>query len=154
VAELFEIGKARIEVERLLAAVADPTTGATVLFLGTTRNQNAGRRVTRLEYEAYATMAKREMRELAREARRRWPIKRVAMSHRIGVVPVGESSVAIAVSAGHRDEAFTACHWLIDRLKEIVPIWKKEHFRGGTVWIGPQQGSPEPPRRLRVHRGG
>ena len=137
-AELFEIGKARIEVERLLAAVADPATGATVLFLGTTRNQNAGRRVTRLVYEAYSTMAKREMRELAREARRRWPIKRVA----------------IAVSAGHRDEAFTACHWLIDRLKEIVPIWKKEHFRGGTVWIGPQQGSPEPPRRLRVNRGG
>ena len=153
-AELFEIGKARIEVERLLAAVADPATGATVLFLGTTRNQNAGRRVTRLEYEAYATMAKREMRELAREARRRWPIKRAAMSHRIGVVPVGESSVAIAVSAAHRDEAFTACHWLIDRLKEIVPIWKKEHFRGGAVWIGPQQGSPEPPRRLRVSRGG
>ena len=152
--EIFAIGKARIEVERLLAAVADPATGASVLVAGGSEEENAGRRVTRLEYEAYSTMAKREMRELAREARRRWPIKRVAISHRIGVVPVGESSVAIAVSAGHRDEAFTACHWLIDRLKEIVPIWKKEHFRGGTVWIGPQQGSPEPPRRLRVNRGG
>jgi len=147
VAEVFEIGEGRIDVARLLAAVGDPATGATVLFLGTTRNQNAGRRVTRLEYEAYDRMARREMRELAREARRRWPVRRVAMVHRIGVVPVGEASVAIAVSAGHRAEAFTACHWLIDRLKEIVPIWKKEHFRGGTVWIGPQQGVPEPRRR-------
>jgi molybdopterin synthase catalytic subunit len=147
VAEVFEIGEGPIDVARLLAAVGDPATGATVLFLGTTRNQNAGRRVTRLEYEAYDRMARREMRELAREARRRWPVRRVAMMHRIGVVPVGEASVAIAVSAGHRAEAFTACHWLIDRLKEIVPIWKKEHFRGGTVWIGPQQGAPEPRRR-------
>jgi len=147
VAEVFEIGEGPIDVARLLAAVGDPATGATVLFLGTTRNQNAGRRVTRLEYEAYDRMARREMRELAREARRRWPVRRVAMVHRIGVVPVGEASVAIAVSAGHRAEAFTACHWLIDRLKEIVPIWKKEHFRGGTVWIGPQQGAPEPRRR-------
>jgi molybdopterin synthase catalytic subunit len=153
VAELFEIGEAPIDVARLLAAVGDPATGATVLFLGTTRNRNAGRRVTRLEYEAYTRMARREMRELAREARRRWPIRRVAMMHRTGVVPVGEASVAIAVSAGHRAEAFTACHWLIDRLKEIVPIWKKEHFRGGTVWIGAQQGSPEPPRRRRALGG-
>src|SRR5262245_63490255 len=89
-------------------------------------------------------MARREMRELAREARRRWPVRRVAMVHRIGRVPVGEASVAIAVSAGHRAEAFAACHWLIDRLKEVVPIWKREHYRGGQVWIGAQQGGPEP----------
>jgi molybdopterin synthase catalytic subunit len=149
VADLFAIDDTPIDPGRLLAAVGDPSAGASVLFLGTTRNENAGRRVTRLEYEAFATMAVREMRRLAREARRRWPLRRVAMVHRVGVVPVGEASVGIAVSAGHRAEAFEACHWLIDRLKELVPIWKKEHYRGGTVWIGAQQGGPPPRRRAR-----
>jgi len=152
VAELFEITEAPIDPARLLAAVADPAAGASVLFVGTTRNENAGRRVTRLEYEAFSTMAVREMRQLARQARRRWPLRRVAMVHRTGLVPVGEASVGIAVSAGHRAEAFQACHWLIDRLKEIVPIWKKEHYRGGTVWIGAQQGGPELPRPPRARR--
>ena len=148
-AEPFEIIESPIDPARLLAAVADPAAGASVLFLGTTRSENAGRRVTRLEYEAFASMAVRELRQLARQAKQRWPLRRVAMAHRTGVVPIGDSSVGIAVSAPHRREAFEACHWLIDRLKEIVPIWKKEHFRGGTVWIGPQQGGPEPPRRRR-----
>lgn len=152
-AELFSVDDAPIDTGRLLAAVGDPAAGASVLFLGTTRNENAGRRVTRLEYEAFATMAVREMRALARQARRRWPVRRVAMVHRVGVVPVGEASVGIAVSAGHRAEAFEACHWLIDRLKELVPIWKKEHYRGGTVWIGAQQGGPPAPRR-RTRRTG
>ena len=82
-------------------------------------------------------------------------LRKVAMVHRIGVVPVGEASVGIAVSAGHRGEAFEACRWLIDRLKEIVPIWKKEHYRGGEVWIGAQQGGPPAPRspgRVRAGR--
>ena len=129
----------------LLDAVGDPRAGAAVLFLGTTRSRNAGRTVERLEYEAFETMAVKEMRRLAAQARRRWPVSRVAMVHRAGVVPVGEASVAIAVSAGHRAEAFEAARWLIDRLKEIVPIWKKEHYRGGAVWIGPQQGGPVAP---------
>jgi molybdopterin synthase catalytic subunit len=150
VAERFSITDAPIDTVRLLAAVGDPASGASVLFLGTTRNENAGRRVTRLEYEAFASMAVSEMRGLARQARRRWGLRRVAMVHRIGVVPVGEASVAIAVSAAHRGEAFAACHWLIDRLKEIVPIWKKEHYRGGTIWIGAQQGGPEPTRARRA----
>jgi molybdopterin synthase catalytic subunit len=135
-----------IAVDALVRAVRDPAAGAVVTFLGTTRNTNAGRRVVRLEYEAFASMAEREMRRLADEAKRRWPIRRVAMAHRIGRVPVGETSVAIAVSAGHRGEAFLACRWLIDRLKEIVPIWKREHFRGGVIWIGAQQGGPPAPR--------
>ena len=88
-----------------------------------------------------------EMRRLAAEAQRRWPIRKVAMMHRLGLVPVGQASVGIAVSAGHRAEAFAACHWLIDRLKEIVPIWKREHFHGGRVWIGAQQGGPAPPKK-------
>ncbi len=143
---MIAITDSTIDVAAVLAAVGDQTSGASVLFLGTTRNTNAGRRVVRLEYEAFASMATREMRRLATQAKRRWPVRKVAMVHRTGLVPVGEASVAIAVSGGHRTEAFEACHWLIDRLKEIVPIWKKEHFRGGTVWIGAQQGAPPRPR--------
>ena len=143
---MFVITDSPIDLGGIVRAVRDPVAGATVTFLGTTRNENAGRRVLRLEYEAFAGMAEREMRRLAAEARRRWSLRKVAMVHRIGVVPVGEASVGIVVSAGHRAEAFAACHWLIDRLKEIVPIWKKEHFRGGRVWIGPQQGGPPQPR--------
>ncbi|HYR95602.1 MAG TPA: molybdenum cofactor biosynthesis protein MoaE [Candidatus Binatus sp.] len=139
---MFRITRSPIVLDRLLRAVRDPRAGAVVTFLGTTRNENSGRRVVRLEYEAFTRMAEREMRSLAAEARRRWPLRKIAMAHRIGIVPVGHASVAIAVSAGHRAEAFTACHWLIDRLKEIVPIWKREHFRGGQVWIGPQQSAP------------
>ena len=146
---MIRITRSPIRVETLVRAARDPAAGAITVFLGTTRNENAGRRVTRLEYEAFASMAVREMRALARQAKQRWPVRRVAMAHRTGVVPIGDSSVAIAVSAPHRQEAFEACHWLIDRLKEIVPIWKKEHFRGGTVWIGAQQSAPEPPPRRR-----
>ena len=139
---MFDLTDVPLDLGRLVRAVGDPRAGAVVTFLGTTRNQNEGRRVVRLEYEAFAAMAVREMRTLAAEARRRWPLRSVAMAHRVGVVPVGEASVAIAVSAAHRAEAFAACHWLIDRLKETVPIWKREHFRGGVVWIGAQQSSP------------
>ena len=146
-ADLFRITRTPIRVEMLLRAVRDPAAGAVVTFVGTTRNENAGRRVVRLEYEAFATMACREMRALGEDAVRRWKLRRVAMVHRVGVVPVGQASVAIAVSAGHRAEAFEACHWLIDRLKEIVPIWKREHFHGGQVWIGAQQGAPPVRRR-------
>ncbi|HJQ82900.1 MAG TPA: molybdenum cofactor biosynthesis protein MoaE, partial [Candidatus Binatia bacterium] len=144
---MFRVTRTPIALDRLTRAVRDRAAGAIVTFVGTTRNENAGRRVIRLEYEAFTRMAEREMRRLADEARRRWPLRRVAMAHRVGRVPVGEASVAIAVSAGHRDEAFAACHWLIDRLKEIVPIWKREHYRGGVVWIGAQQGGPPAPSR-------
>ncbi len=141
---MIRITRTRIPLDRLVRAVRDPAAGAVVTFLGTTRNENEGRRVVRLEYEAFTTMARREMGALAAEASRRWPIRKVAMAHRTGIVPVGEASVAIVVSAGHRAEAFAACRWLIDRLKEIVPIWKREHFRGGQVWIGAQQSAPPP----------
>jgi molybdopterin synthase catalytic subunit len=144
---MYRIVRRRIGQAALLRAVGDPGAGAIVTFLGTTRNENAGRRVTRLEYEAFTEMAQREMARLGTAASRRWRLRKVAMVHRVGVVPVGEASVAIAVSAAHRAEAFAACHWLIDRLKEVVPIWKKEHFRGGEVWIGTQQSAP--PRRRR-----
>jgi molybdopterin synthase catalytic subunit len=149
---MLRVTRTAIALDPLLRAVRDPAAGAVVTFVGTTRNENAGRRVIRLEYEAYAAMAVSEMRALAAEAARRWPLRRVAMVHRTGRVPIGQASVAIAVSAGHRREAFAACHWLIDRLKEVVPIWKREHYRGGVIWIGAQQGGPEPPARRRTRR--
>ena len=133
---MFRITRTPIALDGLVRAVRDPAAGAIVTFLGTTRNENAGRRVVRLEYEAFGRMAVAEMRGLAGEAKRRWGLRKVAMVHRIGIVPVGQASVGIAVSAGHRTEAFAACHWLIDRLKEIVPIWKKEVWTDGAEWIG------------------
>jgi molybdopterin synthase catalytic subunit len=141
---VVELSAQPIDVAALEAAVADPGAGATVTFVGTTRRENAGRRVLRLEYEAYEAMALSEMRKLAAEAGARFPITRIAIRHRLGLVNVGEASVAIAVSAPHRSAAFAACRFAIDRLKETVPIWKKEHFAGGEVWVGAQDSRPPP----------
>jgi len=124
-----------IDTAALLSAVADRGAGGTVLFVGTTRDQNEGRVVERLEYEAYREMAVTEMERIGADIERRWPVCAVAMVHRIGVVPLGEASVAIVVSAPHRDQAFAACRFGIDQLKTAVPIWKKEYYEGGEVWI-------------------
>src|SRR5437762_5074616 len=105
---MFRIVRVPIVIERLVRAVRDPAAGALVVFLGTTRNRNAGRRVVRLEYEAYDRMAVAEMRRLAAQAKRRWPTHEVAMSHRIGFVPIGQARVAIVVSAWHRAPPFRA----------------------------------------------
>jgi molybdopterin converting factor subunit 1 len=136
------IGREAIDVAAVERAVANPAAGAIVTFAGTTRESNVGRRVIRLEYEAYEPMALSEMRKLAGEAGERWPIVRIAIQHRIGLVAIGETSVAIAVAAAHRAEAFEACRFAIDRLKEIVPIWKKEYFEGGEIWVGCQTSHP------------
>jgi molybdopterin synthase catalytic subunit len=133
---VFEITESPIRLDSLTAAVSDAKAGAIATFLGTTRDHNRGRRVLKLEYEAYPDMAVSEFEKIAAEAAERWEITRVAISHRVGVVPVGDASVAIAVSAPHRAEAIAACHFAIDRLKVVAPIWKKEHFEGGEVWIG------------------
>jgi molybdopterin synthase catalytic subunit len=137
---MYQIVLEPIDVAAVTAAVARPSAGATVTFVGTTRDHNDGRRVSRLEYEAYPEMALAEMRKIGETAQQRWPIEEVAIVHRIGVVPLGEASVVIAVSAGHRHAAFEACHFVIDRLKEVVPIWKKEYFEGGEIWVGSQTG--------------
>jgi molybdopterin synthase catalytic subunit len=137
---MFEIVEQQIDVARLISAVGRPEAGAIATFIGTTRDRNVGRDVIRLEYEAYPEMAVREMRKIGAQAIDRFSAQGVAIVHRIGVVEIGEASVVVAVSAAHRDAAFAACRFAIDRLKEIVPIWKKEHYRDGQVWIGPQQG--------------
>jgi len=133
---MYRVTDEPIDASALLAAVGDDGAGGTVLFVGTTRDENDGRRVERLEYEAYREMATAEMAAIGAEIARRWPVKAVAMVHRVGVVAIGEASVAVAVSAPHRAEAFEACRYGIDTLKARVPIWKKEHYAGGAVWIG------------------
>ncbi len=129
-----------IRLDELTAFVADPGAGAMATFVGTTRDNNEGRRVVRLEYECYPGMAEKEMEKIGQEVLERWPVKKVAMLHRLGRVDIGEASVAIAVSSSHRHAAFEACHYTINQLKETVPIWKKELYEGGEVWIGSQTG--------------
>jgi len=108
--------------------------GAVVVFEGVVRNNSSGRRTLYLEYEAYEPMAIRKMEEIGGEARRRFEIDHIGMIHRLGRLEIGETSVAIIVTAAHRRAAFGACQFAIDRLKEIVPIWKKEYFEDGSVW--------------------
>lgn len=122
-----------------------PEAGGVAVFLGVVRDNNAGRRVVALEYEAHVPMAEAKMKEIGETVHQRWPgVKRVAMLHRTGRLGIGEASVAIAVSAAHRREAIEACHFAIDRLKETVPIWKRELFEDGAVWVGLQGESPPP----------
>jgi molybdopterin synthase catalytic subunit len=134
---LFRVTPNSIDTGALLADVGDSAAGGTALFVGTTRNENEGRVVERLEYEAYEAMAVEEMRRIGDQIARRWQIVAVSMVHRVGVVPVGQASVAVAVSAAHREEAFAACRYGIDTLKSTVPIWKKEYYEGGEHWVGP-----------------
>ena len=136
---MVRVGRGRISAERLVRAVRDPKAGAVVLFLGTTRVQNEGRRVVRLEYEAYEGMAETEMERIASALKERHELIDVAIHHRVGPVEIGETSVVIAVSAPHRAAALAACKDAIDQLKVSVPLWKKETYVGGEEWIG--QGS-------------
>jgi molybdopterin synthase catalytic subunit len=123
------------------AAVDDPGAGGIAIFSGVVRDETEGRAVKFLEYEAHAPMAEAKMREIGESIHARWPgVKRVAMIHRVGRLDIGESSVLIAVSAAHRGEAFAACQYAIDTLKRTVPVWKKEHFGDGEVWVGLQGG--------------
>ena len=121
------------------AVVGRPGAGAIVTFIGTTRDNTAGRKVLRLEYEAYRPMADEQLRRVADEMLERWDLRDVAIHHRLGRVDVGEASLVVAASSPHRKDAFEACHFSIDRIKQIVPIWKKEFFEGGEVWVGSQE---------------
>ena len=124
-----------IDIQSVMTYVQSGNAGAIDVFVGTVRNQTQQKRVVRLEYEAYEPMALKKIQELVDEVRRRWPVERVAVVHRVGVLDIGEAAVVIAVSTPHRAEAFEACRWLIDTLKEVVPIWKKEIFEDGEVWV-------------------
>jgi len=119
--------------------VSDNAHGATVIFQGITRNNTGNREVLFLEYEAYAPMAEKTLNQVRDEILSKWDVK-IAIHHRIGRVDIGQTSLLVAVGSAHREAAFEACKYSVDRIKEIVPIWKKEHFVGGEIWIGDADG--------------
>lgn len=121
-----------ISVDEVLARVRRADCGAVMLFLGTVRDHSRGRGVLRLEYDAYESMAARELARVERELLERWPVRSAAIVHRLGPMEVGEVSVAIALSTAHRKDAFQACQYAIDRIKQVVPIWKTETTQDGT----------------------
>jgi len=131
----FRVTDGEIRVQEVIDEVKSEETGAIVLFLGTPRRRSRGREVEYLEYEAYPEMAEAKLREIGQEIKEKWGLDRVAIVQRVGRVDLGEASVAIAVAAPHRREAFEAARYAIDRLKEIVPTWKKEVWEGGEEWI-------------------
>jgi molybdopterin synthase catalytic subunit len=127
-----------IDHHALTEAVRLPGCGAVVTFLGTVRDLTDGRVTVALDYEAYPGMAEKKMAEIEGETRRRWPVGELMMVHRLGHLEVGDVSVAVAVSCPHRAQAFEACRYAIDRLKELVPIWKKENWADGNAdWVHP-----------------
>jgi len=136
---IVKLTREPIELEPLFAFVSSPQAGAIVTFVGTVREISQGKRVTALTYEAYELMAEKELQRIADEMVRRWQLCKVAIVHRIGRLEVGDVSVAILVSAPHRADAFVAARHAIERIKEIVPIWKREHFADGTShWVNSQ----------------
>jgi molybdopterin synthase catalytic subunit len=132
----FRLVEGPLDLDAVIAEVADEDAGAIATFQGTVRRLSRGREVIALEYEAYSGMAEKVMAEIAEGVKARYELCEVAIAHRVGRCEVGEVSVAIAVSAAHRQDALSACRDLIDELKERVPLWKKELYEGGEEWIG------------------
>jgi len=144
---LLAIGPDPLDLDRLVTAVGASTPagadGAVVTFLGLVRNHNLGRIVRHLEYEAYEPLALKVFERIAGETRDRWPGVRLALHHRVGRMEIGEASVAIAAASPHRADAFAACRYAIERVKQIAPIWKREFFEGGDVWIEGATANPD-----------
>jgi len=135
----FRITREPLEPQALVDFVRKDESGAVALFFGVARNHSEGRRVRALEYDAHASMAEKKLREVARDVRSRWPVTGVAIHHRTGRLQIGEASLLVAVSAAHRQEAFEACHYAVDRVKQVVPVWKKELFEDGSgAWVAGQ----------------
>ena len=132
----FAVSEAALSVDAVLASVSDPAVGGIALFVGTVRDHNAGKPISLLEYQAYAKMAEKEMERIGLELEAEFPGTRVAAHHRTGALGVGDIAVVCAAGASHRDQAFSVCRALIDRIKERVPIWKREHGPDGPYWIG------------------
>ena len=133
-----------LELERLIAVVSEGGGhGAVATFIGIVRDHNLNRRVTHLEYEAYEPLAVKALEQICEEAVREWPGVRPAVHHRLGRLGIGEASIVIAAASAHRAHAFAACRYVIERVKQIVPIWKHEFFEGGEVWIEGATANPE-----------
>ena len=146
---LLAIGPEPLELQRVVSALAgggNGRDGAIVTFLGLVRNYNAGRSVRYLEYEAFQPLAVKAFERIDREIQERWPEAALALHHRIGRLAIGEASVAIAVRAPHRGDAYAACRYAIERVKQIAPIWKREYFDGGDVWIEGATADPNDAR--------
>ncbi len=139
---MFEVVDHVIDEKAVVESVAYPAAGAICTFAGVVRDNSRGKRVLYLEYEAYPQMALKQMKRIADEIEQQWGITHVSMVHRTGRLYVGEASVYIAVASPHRREAFEACHYAIDRLKMILPVWKKEVWEGGEYWVG-WEGAPD-----------
>ena len=136
---MFKLTKEVITAEDVIRAVETGDAGAIVTFLGTVRNNTAGRKVAYLEYQAYAPMAEKQMARIAQEIYEKWGLEHVAMIHRVGRLEIGEVSVAVAVASPHRKDGFEACHYAMNRLKQIVPIWKREVWEDGEEeWVKPE----------------
>jgi molybdopterin synthase catalytic subunit len=131
----FRICLEPLDSAAVIAAVSGAECGAVTTFAGLVRNRNAGRPVILLEYEAYEPLAVKAFEQIDSEARERWPSARLAIHHRVGRLAIGEASVVIAAASPHRADAFAAARYAIERIKQIAPIWKHEHFEGGEVWI-------------------
>ena len=131
----LHLSKAPLDTATCIDLVSSPQSGGIDVFIGIVRNTTQGKTVTQLEFEAYEPMALLEMRKIAEKACEKWPVHAIVLHHRTGVLRAGEIAVIIAVSAAHRDAAFEACRFAIDTLKETVPIWKKEVFEDGEVWV-------------------
>jgi molybdopterin synthase catalytic subunit len=141
---LLAIGPAPLDPNGVVDALgANGADGAVVSFLGLVRNHNVGRRVRHLEYEAFEPLALKAFGRIADEVRERWPGVRLALHHRVGRLEIGETSVAIAAAAAHRADAYAACRYAIERVKQIAPIWKREFFDGGDVWIEGATADPD-----------
>ena len=132
---MIEVTYEALDPEAITARVRSDSAGAVITFLGTTRDTTADRDVLYLEYEAYEPMAEKKLTEVRREMMEKWPLTGVAISHRLGRLDVSDISLVVAVSSQHRGYAFEAAQYSVDRLKQIVPIWKKEFFKGGEVWV-------------------
>ena len=139
----FRVTLEPLDPSRTAALVAAAGHGAVATFIGLVRDHNAGRKVLYLDYECYEPLAVKAFQRIASEAAEAWPEVRLAIDHRIGPLQVGEASVAIAAGSPHRGDAFAACRYAIERIKQIAPIWKREHFDGGQVWLEGATADPE-----------
>lgn len=134
---MIEITDKKIDVQKVIDATKSPDCGAVSVFIGAVRNHSKNKDVNALEYEVYGGMAEKMIKRIIDEIKSKWDVNKIAVSHRIGKIDVGEITVAIAVSSPHRKDSIPACQYAIDRLKEIVPIWKKEYAIDGASWVEP-----------------
>ena len=124
-----------LQIQSCIDWVMSPECGGINVFIGSVRNVTKGKKVVRLEFEAYQSMAMNEMNKIAKDVLKKWPVQKILIHHRTGILQTGEVPVIIAVAAAHRDAAFDACRYTIDTLKQTVPIWKKEVFEDGEIWV-------------------